>query len=138
VQPNLVLSNSNDLRLPLRWIALLYGKLQTDFALTSGVHTSEDVFKAMMAGAKVAMMTSTLLQHGTGRAHGILTNMRYWMEEYEYASIRQMQGSMSQQSLGETNAFERANYIRELSSFGDDGSGELGLPRQWRGRTSTN
>jgi dihydroorotate dehydrogenase (fumarate) len=129
VEPHLVLSNSHEMRLPLRWIALLYGHLQqVDFALTSGVHTSEDVLKAMMAGAKVAMMASALLEHGVGRVQGILSNMRLWMEEFEYESIRQMQGSMSQQAVGEPAAFERANYIKELSSFGNDGSGERGIP----------
>ncbi len=127
VVPHLILSNSNDMRLPLRWIAILYGQVQADFALTTGIHTSEDVLKAMMAGAKVSMMTSALLQHGVGRVQGILSNIRYWMEEYEYESIRQMQGSMSQQSMGQTGAFERANYIKELSSFSQDGY-ERGIP----------
>ncbi len=124
VVPHLVLSNSNEMRLPLRWIALLYQHLheKVDFALTSGVHTSEDVLKAMMAGARVAMMTSALLEHGAGRIQGLLSNMRFWMEENEYESIRQMQGSMSQGAVAEPGAFERANYIKELSSFGDDGS----------------
>lgn len=131
VVPHLVLSNSNEMRLPLRWVALLYGNVQADFAITSGVHTSEDVLKAMMAGAKVAMMASALLQHGAGRVQGLLSNMRFWMEEYEYESIRQMQGSMSQRSVSEPGAFERANYIKELSSFGDDGSHERGIPLHW-------
>jgi dihydroorotate dehydrogenase (fumarate) len=133
VVPHLVLSNSNEMRVPLRWIALLYGQVEADFALTSGVHASEDVLKAMMAGAKVAMMTSALLQHGVGRVQGLLSNLRYWMEEYEYESIRQMQGSMSQQSIGQKGAFERANYIRELSSFEDDGY-DRGLPTYWSGK----
>jgi dihydroorotate dehydrogenase (fumarate) len=133
VVPHLVLSNSNEMRVPLRWIALLYGQVEADFALTSGVHASEDVLKAMMAGAKVAMMTSALLQHGIGRVQGLISNVRYWMEEYEYESIRQMQGSMSQQSIGQKGAFERANYIRELSSFEDDGY-DRGLPTYWSGK----
>jgi dihydroorotate dehydrogenase (fumarate) len=133
VVPHLVLSNSNEMRVPLRWIALLYGQVKADFALTSGIHASEDVLKAMMAGANVAMMTSALLQHGVGRVQGLLSNLRYWMEEYEYESIRQMQGSMSQQSIGQTGAFERANYIRELSSFEDDGY-DRGLPTYWSGK----
>jgi dihydroorotate dehydrogenase (fumarate) len=131
VVPHLVLSNSNEMRLPLRWIALLYGQVGIDMALTTGVHSSEDVLKAMMAGSKVAMMTSALLEHGVGRVQGLLSNIRYWMEEYEYESIRQMQGSMSQQAVAEPGALERANYIKELSSFGD-GAYDRGIPMHWR------
>src|SRR2546427_94010 len=117
VVPNLVLSTSNELRLPLRWIAILYGRIQADFALTSGVHTAQDVLKAMMAGANVAMMTSTLLTNGVGRLMHILNDLQEWMEEHEYVSIGQMRGSMSQQAVADPAAFERANYMRALSSF---------------------
>jgi len=117
VVPHLVLSNSNELRLPLRWIAILYGRVQADLALTSGVHTAEDLLKAMMAGASVAMVASTLLQNGIGRAREILSDLQNWMEEHEYQSITQMQGSMSQQAVTEPASFERANYITVLSSY---------------------
>ncbi len=117
VVPNLVLSTSHELRLPLRWIAILYGRIQADFALTSGVHTAQDVLKAMMAGANVAMMTSTLLENGVGRIMHILTDLQEWMEEHEYESIEQMRGSMSQQAVTEPAAFERANYIKALNTF---------------------
>jgi len=117
VVPNLVLSTSNELRLPLRWIAILYGRIQADFALTSGVHTAQDVLKVMMAGANVAMMTSTLLENGVGRIMHILTDLQEWMEEHEYESIEQMRGSMSQQAVTEPAAFERANYIKALNTF---------------------
>jgi dihydroorotate dehydrogenase (fumarate) len=117
VVPNLVLSTSNELRLPLRWIAILYGRVEADFALTSGVHTAEDVLKAMMAGANVAMMTSTLLANGLGRLMPILTALQEWMEEHEYESITQMRGSMSQSAVAEPAAFERANYMKALNSF---------------------
>jgi dihydroorotate dehydrogenase (fumarate) len=117
VVPNLVLSTSNELRLPLRWIAILYGRVEADFALTSGVHTAEDVLKAMMAGANVAMMTSTLLANGLGRLMHILTDLQEWMEEHEYESITQMRGSMSQRAVAEPAAFERANYMKALNSF---------------------
>jgi len=117
VIPNLVLSTSHELRLPLRWIAILYGRIQADFALTSGVHTAQDVLKAMMAGANVAMMTSTLLDKGVGRIMHILTDLQEWMEEHEYESIEQMRGSMSQQAVTEPAAFERANYIKALNTF---------------------
>lgn len=117
VVPNLILSTSHELRLPLRWIAILYGRIQTDFALTSGVHTAQDVLKAMMAGANVAMMTSTLLESGIGRIMHILTDLQEWMEEHEYVSIEQMRGSMSQRAVAEPAAFERANYIKALNTF---------------------
>jgi dihydroorotate dehydrogenase (fumarate) len=117
VIPNLELSTSHELRLPLRWIAILYGRIAADFALTSGVHSAQDVLKAMMAGANVAMMTSTLLTNGVGRLMHILNDLQEWMEEHEYASIRQMRGSMSQQAVADPAAFERANYMKALSSF---------------------
>jgi dihydroorotate dehydrogenase (fumarate) len=117
VVPNLVLSTSQELRLPLRWIAILYGRIEADFALTTGVHSAQDVLKAMMAGANVAMMTSTLLENGVGRIMHILTDLREWMEEHEYESIEQMRGSMSQRAVAEPAAFERANYIKALNTF---------------------
>ena len=117
VIPNLELSTSHELRLPLRWIAILYGRIAADFALTSGVHTAQDVLKAMMAGANVAMMTSTLLTNGIGRLMHILNDLQEWMEEHEYASIGQMRGSIRQQAVADPVAFERANYMRALSSF---------------------
>jgi dihydroorotate dehydrogenase (fumarate) len=117
VIPNLVLSNSDELRLPLRWIAILYGRVNLDFALTSGVHTSEDVLKAMMAGAKVAMIASEFLKNGINQAAKILAGMTSWLEEREYTSIKQLQGSMSQKAIAQPVAFERANYMRVLSSY---------------------
>ena len=117
VVPHLVLSNSNELRLPLRWIAILYGRIKADFALTSGVHTAEDVIKAVMAGAKVTLITSEFLQNGIGQASKILADLEVWMVEHEYKSIKQMLGSMSQQSVAEPAAFERANYIKVLSTY---------------------
>ena len=117
VVPNLVLSNSDDLRLPLRWIAILYGKVKADLALTSGVHTSEDAIKAIMAGANVAMTTSALLKRGTNAIQQILTDLEEWMTEREYVSVQQMRGSMSQGAVAEPAAFERANYMKVLNSF---------------------
>ena len=117
VVPHLQLSDSYDTRLPLRWIAILYGRVQTDFALTSGVHTAQDVLKAMMAGANVAMMASTLLENGVGRIMHILNDLQEWMLTHEYESIQQMRGSMSQQAVAAPAAFERANYMRALRDF---------------------
>ncbi|MBV6451496.1 MAG: Dihydroorotate dehydrogenase [Anaerolineales bacterium] len=117
IHHSLDLSDSSDLRLPLRWISILYGKLNVDFALTSGVHTYTDALKAMMAGAKVAMMASNLLQFGEDVVGSILAYLQAWMKEHEYESIRQMQGSMSQKSVKEPEAFERANYMKVLNNF---------------------
>ena len=117
VTPNLILSTSNELRLPLRWIAILYGHIQADFALTTGIHTTEDVLKAVMAGANVTMMASELLQKGIGRVTEIQAGLENWMVEHEYGSIQQMRGSMSQKAVAEPAAFERANYMKVLSSF---------------------
>lgn len=117
VTPNLVLSNSNELRLPLRWVAILYGRIQADLALTSGVHAAQDVLKAMMAGASVTMLASELLMHGVKRVGEIVADMQAWMETFEYESVQQMKGSMSQRAVAEPAAFERANYMKALTSF---------------------
>ncbi|MCB0196109.1 MAG: dihydroorotate dehydrogenase-like protein [Anaerolineae bacterium] len=125
VVPHLVLSNSHELRLPLRWVAILYGRVPVDFAITSGVHTHEDVLKGMMAGAKVTMMASELLHHGVDRIDEILQEMTIWMEEREYTSVGEMQGSMSQQYVGEPSVFERANYMKVLQSWQSDPTGQM-------------
>lgn len=118
VVPSLNLSTSSELRLPLRWIAILYNQIApVDFAATSGIHTAEDVLKVIMAGASVAMTTSALLKNGIDHATDILGGIRDWMQEHEYESIAQMKGRMSRQSVAEPAAFERANYMKELHSF---------------------
>jgi dihydroorotate dehydrogenase (fumarate) len=117
VAPRLVLSNSNELRLPLRWVAILYGRLLADFAITTGIHNAEDVLKGLMAGAKVTMMASELLQNGVRRIKEILREMEIWMDEHEYESVAQMIGSMSQKNCAEPAAFERANYMKILDSY---------------------
>lgn len=114
---SLDLSTSTELRLPLRWISILHGKVSADFALTSGVHTASDVLKSMMAGAKVAMMASNLLHNGEQVIPSMLSELSTWMESHEYVSIKQMQGSMSQKSVKEPAAFERANYMKVLGSW---------------------
>lgn len=114
---NLDLSTSAEMRLPLRWISILYGKVNADFALTSGIHTAEDVLKSMMAGAKVAMTASNLLHHGEQAVGPILSGIEAWMKEREYESIEQMQGSMAQKNVREPAAFERANYMKVLGSW---------------------
>ncbi len=117
VVPNLILSNSHELLLRLHWIAVLYGQVKADLALTGGAHTATDVVKSMMAGAKVAMMTSALLKRGIGYLDTVATELLVWMGEHEYDSIRQMQGSMSRNSVPQPQAFERANYLKVLSSY---------------------
>lgn len=123
VVPHLVLSSSDEMRLPLRWTAILFGRVPADLAITSGVHTHEDVLKAMMAGANVAMMASELLRNGVGRIGEVLSGMERWMQEYEYESVSQMRGSMSQKNVAEPAAFERANYMKVLDSFRQDTTG---------------
>lgn len=125
VVPHLVLSDSNELRLPLRWVAILYGRVPVDFAITSGVHTHLDVLKCMMAGASVAMMASVLLESGIRHISEVLDNLQVWMDEHEYESIAQMRGSMSQQHCAEPAAFERANYMKVLGSWRSDPTGKL-------------
>jgi len=117
VAPNLQLSTSEEIRLALRWVAILYGRVQADLALTGGVHTAQDMIKAVMAGANVTLLASALLAHGVEHAGVILTETQTWMEQYEYESIEKMRGSMSQRSVAEPAAFERANYMKALSSY---------------------
>jgi dihydroorotate dehydrogenase (fumarate) len=117
VAPNLVLSTSQEMRLPLRWIAILYGRIQADLAMTGGVHTGEDMVKAMMAGASVVTVASELLAKGPWRASGMLDEMTGWLNAHEYESVMQMKGSMSQKAVAQPGAFERANYMKVLSSY---------------------
>jgi len=117
VVPNLNLSRSTDLRLRLTWVGILYGKIKADMAITGGVHTAEDVIKSMMAGAKVAMMTSALLKQGIDHLKTVCADVVRWMEAHEYASIQQMQGSMSQKAVAQPTAFVRANYMKVLRSY---------------------
>jgi dihydroorotate dehydrogenase (fumarate) len=117
VVPNLVLSDSHELRLRLHWAALLYNRIRPDLAITGGVHTAEDVVKGVMAGARCTMMTSALLRHGIPYLEKVEEDLIDWMEEHEYESIRQMRGSMSSQTVAEPAAFERANYMKVLSSY---------------------
>ena len=117
VRPGVVLSSSNDLCLPLRWIAILFGKIKASMAGTTGVHTGMDVLKLIMAGADVAQMCAVLLKNGPQHLSIILNEMKRWMEEKEYDSIEKMKGSMSQKSVAEPSAFERANYMKALNEF---------------------
>jgi dihydroorotate dehydrogenase (fumarate) len=117
VTPNLKLSTPIEMRLPLRWIAILYGRIKASMALTSGIHTSEDVIKAVMVGADVANVCSVLLKEGVGKIVDLVAGVSAWMEEHEYESVEQMKGSMSHRSCPEPAAFERANYMKVLNSY---------------------
>jgi len=117
VYPNVLLSTRFANRLPLRWIAILYGHVKANLAATSGIHEYQDVLKMIMAGADVTMLCSALLKNGVGHAGKVLKDLQKWMEEHEYDSIRQMQGSMSYKSVENPDAFERANYMKVLQSY---------------------
>lgn len=118
VVPNLALSGSDELLLRLHWVAILSAYVPTDLAVTGGVHTAQDVLKAIMAGAHVAMMTSALLKNGIDHFARVLADLSQWMQEHGYASIGGMRGSMALRSIWDTADFERANYVRMLSSSG--------------------
>ena len=125
VEPHLVYSNSSELRLPLRWTAIMYGKIPADMAITSGVHTHIDVLKCMMAGANVAQMASELLKNGIERIGDIITDLEMWLEDHGYNSIAEMEGSMSHESVAAPDAYERANYMKVLHSWRSDPTGWL-------------
>jgi dihydroorotate dehydrogenase (fumarate) len=116
-KPSLTLSDSSELLLRLHWTAILYNRVRPDLAITGGVHTAQDVIKGVMAGARVTCMTSALLRHGIPYLSKVEEDLVDWLEEHEYESVRQMRGSMSAQSVAEPAAFERANYMKVLSSY---------------------
>jgi dihydroorotate dehydrogenase (fumarate) len=119
ILPDLVLSHPDELRLRLRWAAVLSPVLDADIAITGGVHTAEDVIKSMMTGAKVAMMTSAILKNGTFHFKTVLDGITEWMEQHDYESIRQMQGSLNYRNVTDPAAYERANYMKILGSWRD-------------------
>jgi dihydroorotate dehydrogenase (fumarate) len=117
VEPHVLLSTPQAMRLPLRWIAILYGRIQASLAATSGIHNGHDVLKMLMAGANITMLCSVLLQHGINHIQCIEREMREWMEKHEYQSVQQLQGSMSQRNCPNPSAFERAQYMRALQTY---------------------
>jgi dihydroorotate dehydrogenase (fumarate) len=117
VYPNVILSTPQAMRLPLRWIAILHGRLRASLAATSGIHSAQDVLKMLMAGADVTMMCSALLRHGPQRIKEVLLDVDRWMQDHEYVSVEQLKGSMSQKSIADPAAFERANYMKALNSY---------------------
>lgn len=117
VKPSLALSSPYESRLPLRWTAILHGRVGLDLAITTGIHNGESVIKALMAGADVTMLCSELLRKGPGRLGEIEREMLEWMEEHEYPSVEMMKGSMSQRACPEPAAYERANYMKTIQSY---------------------
>lgn len=118
ISPNILLSTPMAMRLPMRWIALLYGRVGANLAATSGIHRATDALKMLMAGADVTMLCSVLLRRGIQHIKVIEHEMREWMEEHEYESVEQLKGSMSQKNCPEPTAFERAQYMRALATYG--------------------
>ena len=117
VSPKLTLSRQEELLLRLHWVAILYGDVRADLAVTGGVHSAQDVLKSVMGGAQVAMLASALLARGISHLKTIQTELIRWMEEHEYQSIQQMRGSLSRRAVPDPSAFERGNYIKTLSSY---------------------
>ena len=117
IKPNVNLSTPQAFRLPLRWIAILYGRVRANLAATSGIHTAQDVLKMLMAGADITMLCSVLLRHGIDQIREIETGICEWMEEHDYESVNQLQGSMSQKHCADPAAFERAQYMRAILSY---------------------
>jgi dihydroorotate dehydrogenase (fumarate) len=117
IRPNVLLSTPHALRLPLTWIGILYGRVKAGLAATGGVHSAEDVIKLLMVGANVAMMCSALMRHGINHLRHVERELREWMEEHEYESVAQMQGSLSQLKCPDPQAFERAQYMRAVKGM---------------------
>ena len=115
--PHVLLSTAAEMRLPLRWIAILHGRIQASLAATTGIHTSEDVIKMLMVGADVTMMASAIIRHGIDHLRSVDAGLKIWMEEHEYESVAQMKGSMSHLKGGNAGAFERSQYLRAVSSL---------------------
>lgn len=120
VKPNLILSTPQALRLPMRWIAILYGRVKASMAATSGVHTAEDVVKMLLVGANVTMMAAALLKHGIDYMAEVEKGLREWMEKNEYESVSQMRGAVSQINCEDPAAFERAQYMKALTHYHPD------------------
>jgi dihydroorotate dehydrogenase (fumarate) len=117
IRPRLILSRPDELLLRLHWVAILYGHVTCDLAVTGGVHCAEGILKSIMAGAQVAMTASSLLAKGISHITVLRNDLVRWMEEHDYVSIQQMRGSLSRRSVPDPSAFERGNYIKTLSSY---------------------
>ncbi|RUL85632.1 dihydroorotate dehydrogenase-like protein [Tautonia sociabilis] len=122
VVPRLVLSTSDEVRLPMRWIAVLYGRVRASLAATTGVHEPQDVLKLLLAGADATMVASALYRRGIGHLKVLVEGTRAWLEERDYLSVGQMKGSISQINAPDPEAFERANYIKTLVNYTGNGA----------------
>jgi dihydroorotate dehydrogenase (fumarate) len=117
VTPNLLLSQSSAMRLPMRWIAILRDKIKADLAATSGIHTGTDVIKMLLVGANVTMLCSSLLKHGVNHVKNIEEHMKQWMRDREYNSVSELIGSMSQKKTADPSSFERAQYMKAITKY---------------------
>ena len=117
IAPSLVLSDRHELRLSLRWIATLRDQLDVSLAATSGIHFSEDVIKALLAGADVAMMAAALLRYGPAWLETVLAELKRWLESKEYSGVSQLKGSMSLQNCEDASAYHRGNYMKAVTSY---------------------
>jgi dihydroorotate dehydrogenase (fumarate) len=117
IHPNIIFSTPQALRLPMRWIAILYGRINCSFAATSGIHTAQDVIKMLLVGANVTMLCSVLFRRGIDHIRTLERDLSEWLSEHEYESVRQLQGSMSQKYCADPGEFERAQYVRALHSY---------------------
>ncbi|MDJ0726197.1 MAG: dihydroorotate dehydrogenase-like protein [Prochloraceae cyanobacterium] len=117
VRSNILLSTPQDLRLPMRWIAILYGRIEADLAATSGIHKATDAIKMLMAGASITQLVSVLLRHGFGQITAIETQMKQWLLDREYESLSQLRGSMSQLNCADKDRFERVQYVKALQTY---------------------
>jgi dihydroorotate dehydrogenase (fumarate) len=117
VRPHVLLSTPQDMRLPMRWIAILYGRINADFAATSGVHRATDAVRMLMAGAKITELVSVLLRHGIDHLRDVEMDLAQWLEEHEYESVQQLQGTMSQLKCPNPTEFERAQYMKAVQTF---------------------
>lgn len=117
VRPNILLSTPQAQRLPMRWIAILYGRVRPALAATGGIHSGQDAAKMLLAGATVTMMASALLRHGSAYLKTVEAELVEWMAEHEYESVTQMRGALSQQHAEDPSAYERAQYMKALSYY---------------------
>lgn len=117
VRPNILLSTPQAQRLPMRWIAILYGHINADLAATGGIHSGTDAVKMLLAGATVTMMASTLLRNGPQHLGVVENELRDWMQEHEYESVAQMRGALSQRNAEDPAAYERAQYMKALTYY---------------------
>jgi dihydroorotate dehydrogenase (fumarate) len=117
VTPNVLLSTPMAMRLPLRWVAILYGRVNASLAATSGIHRASDVVKMLLVGADVTELCSVLMRHGIKQLGVIEAELRQWLEQHEYDSVQQLKGSLSQKHCTDPSAFERAQYMRAISSY---------------------